>query len=155
HPLGPGEEAGGIAPAGVPLRPVHGTAPALSPDGKACGAGRRPSPAGPEAPQRDARAQPPALPGDAAMLADVREVYDAEVAEADLRVGMLLAALRESGMFDDAIVVITADHGEEFEEHGGRLHGNTLYEELIHVPLVIRPPGGGRHLGVDEPVELI
>jgi len=89
------------------------------------------------------------------MLADVKDVYDAEVAEADRRVGVVLEALRGAGALNDAIVVVTADHGEEFGDHGGLLHGSTLYEEVIHVPLVIAAAGGARGVGVDEPVELI
>ena len=95
------------------------------------------------------------LPLSPEMLADAKDVYDAEVAEADRRVGVVLDALRGAGALDDAIVVVTADHGEEFVDHGGLLHGSTLYEEVIHVPLVFVATGGARGVGVDEPVELI
>ena len=53
----------------------------------------------------------------------------------------MLAKLRELGLWDDTMIVITADHGEEFQEHGGWWHGTTLYEEQIRVPLIVRAPG--------------
>ena len=54
----------------------------------------------------------------------------------------LLAKLRELGLYDDSLIVLTADHGEEFHEHGGFWHGLTLYDEQIHVPLLIKWPKG-------------
>src|SRR5262249_39858416 len=47
------------------------------------------------------------------------------------------------GIYDDALIVLTADHGEEFHEHGGWWHGTTLYDEQIAVPLIVKPPRGG------------
>lgn len=68
-----------------------------------------------------------------------RERYDAEVAVVD----DAIAALRQ--LFDRrgrrAVWIVTADHGEEFGDHGGRFHGTTLYEEQVRVPLVIYGPG--------------
>lgn len=71
----------------------------------------------------------------------VRAVYDAELAYADLMIGELLDALRAMGLLDDAVVAYSADHGEEFQEHGGWTHSRTLYEEMLHVPFAIRVPG--------------
>ncbi len=62
--------------------------------------------------------------------------YDAEIAHTDQAVGMLLDALSEMDLLDDTLIVITADHGEEFLEHGYVEHGWTLYEECTHVPLI-------------------
>lgn len=45
------------------------------------------------------------------------------------------------GFLDDTLVILTADHGEEFLEHGGREHGHSLYDKLIHVPLIIKFEG--------------
>jgi arylsulfatase A-like enzyme len=50
--------------------------------------------------------------------------------------------LREHGLFATTIVALTADHGEEFRDHGGWGHAHTLYDELLHVPLIIRYPDG-------------
>jgi hypothetical protein len=63
--------------------------------------------------------------------------YDTEVAFADREVGRLLDWLRSSGRLDDSIVVLVADHGESFHDHGMDLHGNRPYGEQIHVPFMI------------------
>ena len=72
----------------------------------------------------------------------VRAVYDAEVAAIDRAFARLRAALEERGIWDDAIVILTSDHGEEFWEHGDFEHGHTLFNELIHVPLIVKAPRG-------------
>ncbi|HEX6835063.1 MAG TPA: sulfatase-like hydrolase/transferase, partial [Polyangia bacterium] len=61
------------------------------------------------------------------------EKYDSEVHYVDAEVARLFAYLRRTR--PHALVIIAADHGEEFGEHGGRYHGTTLYEEQVHVPL--------------------
>jgi arylsulfatase A-like enzyme/HEAT repeat protein len=65
--------------------------------------------------------------------------YDSEIAYTDAAVGRLVAETRKRR--PETIVVVAADHGEEFDEHGGRYHGSTLYEEQLHVPLVVSIPG--------------
>jgi arylsulfatase A-like enzyme len=73
----------------------------------------------------------------------------------DDHVGNMLAELRRRGELDNTIIVITADHGEHFGDHGLYLHGNSLYEPLLHVPLVVVWPGkipAGRR--VSTPVSL-
>jgi len=77
-------------------------------------------------------------PGD---LAYTRALYTACVAHADAQVGELVRRLDELRLREDTIVVLTADHGEEFGEHGGVGHGTTVYGELVRVPLVISAPG--------------
>jgi arylsulfatase A-like enzyme len=74
-------------------------------------------------------------------LAHLRARYQAEVASWDHALARLLAALADAGHADDTIVVVTADHGEEFQEHGRLTHGSHLYEESIRVPLVLAGPG--------------
>jgi arylsulfatase A-like enzyme len=78
-------------------------------------------------------------PDDAVYL---RSLYDAEVAAFDAELGRLLDALGQDGLLDRTVVVIVGDHGEEFLDHGGLEHGKTLYQELLHVPLIVRVPGG-------------
>jgi choline-sulfatase len=73
----------------------------------------------------------------AAMVA----LYDGEIAYNDHHVGQLLAEVDALGYRDNSLVVLTADHGDEFWEHGGYQHGHSLYDELIHVPLIVRGPG--------------
>ncbi len=67
--------------------------------------------------------------------------YDSELAFTDEHVGRLLDTLRKRGDLDNTWIVLTADHGEEFRDHGGTQHSGELYEELVHVPLLIVGPG--------------
>lgn len=76
----------------------------------------------------------------AGMVRALAARYDEEVAYADAAVGDLVGILRRADRFEDTIVVVTADHGEAFWEHGRLLHGHAPYEELIRVPLVVRLP---------------
>jgi len=66
--------------------------------------------------------------------------YDAEIRFTDDVVGDLLGELGRVGLRDDSWVVLTSDHGEGFWEHGLAEHGNSLYDELLRVPLVLVPP---------------
>jgi arylsulfatase A-like enzyme len=88
---------------------------------------------------------------------DIDEIvrhYDSEVAFTDKHVGKVLDRLRHLELFDDALIIVTADHGEEFKDHGGLRHGYTLYQELINVPLIIKYPGLGAGV-VKETVALL
>ena len=67
------------------------------------------------------------------------DAYDSEIALADEGLGAIVTSFRRAR--PGAVVVITADHGEEFGEHGGRYHGTTVYEEQVRVPLVVVGPG--------------
>jgi len=82
--------------------------------------------------------------------------YDGEIRFMDHHFGRLLDALRDAGRYDGALIVVAADHGESFGEHGLMSHGPWLYEEVLRVPLVIHFPGG-RHAGtaVDALVSLV
>jgi arylsulfatase A-like enzyme len=93
----------------------------------------------------------PPPPGQQAML---RKMYCGEVRYVDDRVGRLLELLRSLRIYDDALIVLTSDHGEEFWEHGSAFHGHSLYQELIEAPLFLKLPGGnGNHrTRVSEPV---
>jgi arylsulfatase A-like enzyme len=71
----------------------------------------------------------------------VEELYLAEVQYVDDNVGRFLDHLRESGVYDDSLIIFSSDHGEEFWEHGGFEHGHSLYDEVIKVPLMIKLPG--------------
>jgi len=67
--------------------------------------------------------------------------YDGAIAYSDAQLGRMIDALRRSGVLDRTLVVVTADHGEEFYEHRNWRHGNQLYNEVVHVPLLFRLPG--------------
>jgi arylsulfatase len=80
-------------------------------------------------------------------------LYEAEVATADAAFGEFYDALRERGVLDQTVLVVTSDHGEEFYEHGRWEHGKSLYTEVLDVPLMVRFPSGQGAL-VSEPVAL-
>jgi arylsulfatase A-like enzyme len=67
--------------------------------------------------------------------------YDGDVAFGDREFGRFLRELKADGLYDDALVVFLADHGEEFLDHGLWLHGRSLFDELIRIPLVVKLPG--------------
>jgi choline-sulfatase len=69
------------------------------------------------------------------------DLYDGEIAFTDRAVGSLLAGLASLGMAERTVVVLFADHGEEFRDHGGIAHGHSLHRELLHIPLIVRAPG--------------
>ena len=70
----------------------------------------------------------------------IRQLYLGEVRYADENVGVLLDFLRRTGLYDDSLIILTSDHGEEFWEHGGFEHGHALYDEVIGVPLIVKLP---------------
>ncbi len=89
----------------------------------------------------------------------LEEKYDGEVSFADLHIGKILDALKEEGLDENTAVVIFADHGESFGEHrlGGErmyFHGETLYDEVLRVPMVITIPGVAPRV-IDAPTMLI
>lgn len=77
---------------------------------------------------------------DPSEAAHLKELYDGEVRYWDEGFGRLLDFLDQQGYLDTTAVVVTSDHGEEFAEHGGFWHGTRLYDESIHVPLILRLP---------------
>ena len=117
---------------------------------------------------RDASVQIPyrhagAIAASAADAEPLRALYDECVASADASVGALLAQLRASGLLERTIVVITADHGEELLDHGWVGHASTSYDgkltdEMLHIPLIVRLPGGahaGRYRALSSQVDLM
>jgi len=86
------------------------------------------------------------------MAEHLRELYRGEIEYLDVQFGDLLDRLEAEGIYDDTVIVLTADHGEEFADHGGYWHGLTLYEEQIHVPLVVKwaRNSGGPAKGADS-----
>lgn len=85
-------------------------------------------------------------PGDPS-FEDVLVRYDAETAHSDESIRLLFSGLEELGALDNTFVIITADHGEEFLEHGYVAHGWTLYTESLHIPLIFWAP---KHLKPDR-----
>ena len=71
----------------------------------------------------------------------LRALYDAEIAYHDEEFGKFLERLRKLGVLDETVFVVVSDHGEEFGEHGRWGHGHGTYQEMVHVPFVVRFPG--------------
>ncbi|NNK48404.1 MAG: sulfatase [Gemmatimonadetes bacterium] len=69
-------------------------------------------------------------------------LYDGEIAFTDHHIGLLMDELEQRGLFEQSLIVFTADHGDEFFEHGGKGHRRTLYNESLQVPLIVKFPGG-------------
>lgn len=67
--------------------------------------------------------------------------YDGEIAYTDSVVGSILDVLKRHGLYQNTVIALAADHGEAFGEHGERWHGMFLYDETIHVPLLVKLPG--------------
>ena len=67
-------------------------------------------------------------------------LYDGEIRSLDEKISILFRYLNKQHLLRNTLVIINADHGDEFMEHGGMGHGTTLYRELLHVPLFILPP---------------
>ncbi len=89
-------------------------------------------------------------------LTEVVALYDGEIAYADFAIGRFLDELEVLGLYHSSLIVVLGDHGEGFLEHGLMNHGNSVYDELIRIPLMVRFPGA-RHAGerIGEPVQLI
>ena len=84
----------------------------------------------------------------------LKALYDGEIAFTDTAISHLVRELEARGLVRDAVIAYTADHGEEFRDHGSWAHSRTLYQELVHVPFALRVPGvpPGR---IAQPVSLV
>ena len=92
---------------------------------------------------------------DPILMQATKDLYDAEVMSVDTALHDVFVELRRRGVLDNAIVVMLADHGEEFLEHGLIGHNNDLFEEVIRVPLMIHLPEQTKRLDVDRAVSLV
>jgi arylsulfatase A-like enzyme/Flp pilus assembly protein TadD len=72
-------------------------------------------------------------------------LYDGEIAYADSAVAHWIAFLKKAGAYDNAIIVVTGDHGEGLGEHGEETHGLFLYDSTLHVPLILKTAGAAHH----------
>jgi len=85
--------------------------------------------------------QPPSGPED---IEHLKNLYDGEIAYVDRELGRLFEELRAQGLYQGALVIVTSDHGEAFYEHGYWQHSETLYDEMIRVPLIVKWPADVR-----------
>jgi arylsulfatase A-like enzyme len=87
---------------------------------------------------------------------DIVALYDAGIRWVDTQVSRLVETLRELGLWQDCVMALTADHGEEFLDHGGRYHPpSRVAEELVRVPLLLHGPGLPQAMKVAEPFSLM
>jgi arylsulfatase A-like enzyme len=85
---------------------------------------------------------------------ELLRLYDLEIAHTDQQIGRLVAGMKELGLYDDSLLVVTADHGEEFGDHGRWGHTVRLHDEVVRVPLMVRYPGD-TPARVQRPVALV
>lgn len=107
-------------------------------------------------PEREGSAAPVQI--DAALLQDMSDAYDEGVRYVDTEIGALFAELKHRNLYDHTLIIVTADHGEQFLEHGEIGHGTSLHDVLLRVPLIIKFPCPGEHCEartVDEQVQLV
>ncbi len=86
---------------------------------------------------------------------DLVRLYDGNLAFADQELGALRKELEAAGLWDETVVIVAADHGEELFEHGWIGHNVHLYEESVHVPLIVRLPGGPKGKRIGDLVDLL
>ena len=84
----------------------------------------------------------------------VEALYHGEVRYVDDRIGRFIATLKDLDLYEDALILVTSDHGEEHYEHGGIDHGHSLYEELLRVPLIVKLPGSTVKDEIEQAVSL-
>ena len=82
----------------------------------------------------------------ASMAEEMRVAYVSEIEYFDQYLGVLLEELKQRNRYEDTLIVVVADHGEEFQDHGGWWHGQTLFDEVIGVPMLLKLPGNA-HAG--------
>ncbi|MBM4045996.1 MAG: sulfatase, partial [Planctomycetes bacterium] len=71
---------------------------------------------------------------------DFKPIYRHNVEYGDAHIGILVERLKALGLYEKTLIILLSDHGEEFGERGGRWHGHALYDEQIHIPLVVTCP---------------
>lgn len=83
-------------------------------------------------------------------------LYDGEIEYTDSKIGEIVSFLKDRGLYDDTMIIVTADHGEHFGEHGLWSHVASLYKEVLHIPLIIKFPKGCKCAGeVSEYTQLV
>jgi len=88
-------------------------------------------------------------------LTQITQLYDGSIRRVDSKLRIILAMLTELGLRDETAIFVTADHGEELLDHGQIGHGQSLHEELTHVPLIAHIPGGPNGVRRADPVSQV
>ena len=97
----------------------------------------------------------PHPPGDDSKPTRVRDRYDSEVAHADRWIGVLLDDLQAQGLLDNSLVIILSDHGEGLGEHFFFGHGRRLYQNILHIPLILAGPNLPPGKRISAPVQML
>ncbi len=87
-----------------------------------------------------AKRRPPAVVFDERDKRRLAGLHDGEITQHDHFLGLFIDRLVQLGLWEDTLLVVTSDHGEEFDDHGSWGHGHSVYQELLHVPLMFRLP---------------
>jgi arylsulfatase A-like enzyme len=85
----------------------------------------------------------------------LRALYEAEVIHVDDAVGLLVERLKALGIYENTLIIVSSDHGEEFWEHGGLEHGHAFYQEVVHIPLIVKPPHSRAGQRISDRVSLL
>ena len=85
----------------------------------------------------------------------IEQLYDAGIRQLDNELGRLFSTLKTRGILDESLIIITSDHGEEFLDHGRMDHFLTMYQEILHVPLIFHGPNIPAGLRIKAPVSLV
>lgn len=88
------------------------------------------------------RANPNPDPEDEELVSEMKELYAGEVRYWDEQFGKLVDGLKKRGLYDETMILVVSDHGEEFGEHGGFWHGTTLYDEQLKIVFIAKYPDG-------------
>lgn len=89
----------------------------------------------------DAKRNPPTVTFSRSDVIRLQALHDGEITQHDRHMGAFINRLKEAGLWEDTVFVFVSDHGEEFNEHGSWGHGHSIYQELLHVPLMIHREG--------------
>jgi arylsulfatase A-like enzyme len=134
-PYTPPRDVRPVPPAGIPQAIADGRILTVA---RAVNTGQAPPLSGPE-------------------ITHLRRLYDGEIVGWDRALAMLLRGLEAAGVRDSTVIVVTADHGEEFQEHGRLRHGSQLFEETVRVPFIVVGPGipAGRRADTSQGIDFL
>lgn len=89
-------------------------------------------------------------------LGEIDALYEGDIRHADEELHRVVDALKRKGIWDDTVFILVSDHGEEFYDHGNWFHGQSLYDELVRVPLIVHIPGvTDAGTQIEAPVQLV
>ncbi|MBN2804829.1 MAG: sulfatase-like hydrolase/transferase [Deltaproteobacteria bacterium] len=86
------------------------------------------------------RANPDPDPNDTKLIEEMKTLYKGEIKYWDSQFGRLIDGLKKRDIYDNTLIMVLSDHGEEFGEHGGFWHGTTLYDEMLHILFITKYP---------------